>query len=108
MAPKVIQTRRRENDDVDTVEIVLNRALPSGQLTRFIFDDGKTTNVVSYTFVLGDTNADGNTDLFDLGVMQTCFGPGPLTGPCLALDLDRDDDIDLTDFAAFNDLFGNP
>ena len=46
--PKVIQTRRRETDDVDTVEIVLDRALPFGQRTRFILDDGQATNVIDY------------------------------------------------------------
>jgi hypothetical protein len=42
IAPQVIQTLRRETDDVDTVEIVLDRALPAGELTRFIFNDGQS------------------------------------------------------------------
>ncbi|MHC4698421.1 MAG: hypothetical protein ACYTFA_16940 [Planctomycetota bacterium] len=50
IAPAVIQTRRRETDDVDTVEIVLDRALPSGELTRFTFNDGETTNIIEYWF----------------------------------------------------------
>jgi len=107
IAPHVIQTRRRDNGEPDTVEIVLDRPIPMGETTRFTFDDGVAVNIVEYTFAPGDANGDGKADLFDLGVMQTCFGPGPLTGACLALDLDRDDDIDLSDFAAFIDFFDN-
>jgi len=57
IAPVVTQTRRRENDEPDTVEIVLDRPLPAGQLTRFIMNDGQTTNVVEYSFVTVTTGA---------------------------------------------------
>ena len=50
IAPEVIQTRRREADDVDTVEIVLDGPLPANETTRFIFDDGQATNVIEYWF----------------------------------------------------------
>jgi hypothetical protein len=50
VAPEVIQTRRREADDVDAVEIVLDRPLPAGELTRFTFSDGEATNVIEYWF----------------------------------------------------------
>ncbi len=50
IAPVVTQTRRRETDDVDTVEIVLDRALPAAELTRFIFTDSQATNVLEYWF----------------------------------------------------------
>jgi len=53
----VTQTRRRENDEPDTVEIVLDRSLPAGQLTRFIMNDGQTANVVEYSFVTVTTGA---------------------------------------------------
>jgi len=56
-APVVTQTRRRENDEPGTVEIVLDRPLPAGQLTRFIMNDGQTTNVVEYSFVTVTTGA---------------------------------------------------
>jgi len=39
------------------VEIVLDRPLPAGQLTRFIMNDGETTNVVEYSFVPVTTGA---------------------------------------------------
>jgi hypothetical protein len=47
--PQVIQTRRRENDEPHTVEIVLDRPMPLGRTTRFTFDDGVAVNVVEYT-----------------------------------------------------------
>ena len=47
-APVVIATRRRENDEPDTVEIVLDRPLTVGETTRFIFKDGATANIVDY------------------------------------------------------------
>ena len=50
IAPEVVQTLRPETDDVDTVEIVLDRALPANELTRFIFNDGQATNVIEYWF----------------------------------------------------------
>jgi len=57
--PKVIQTRRRETDDVDTVEIVLDGPLPVGQRTRFILDDGQATNVINYCLGFGPSCGDG-------------------------------------------------
>ncbi|MCH9001389.1 MAG: hypothetical protein IIC02_02350 [Planctomycetes bacterium] len=48
IAPTVIAVRRRELDEPDTVEIVLNQAPPSGQITRFIFDDGKAVNIIEF------------------------------------------------------------
>jgi len=48
--PTVLQTRRRENDEPDTVEIVLDRPLSTSALTRFIFDDGVAVNVVEYSY----------------------------------------------------------
>ncbi len=46
--PAVLQTRRRENDGPETIEIVLDRPLPIGEPIRFIFDDGTTVNYVEY------------------------------------------------------------
>jgi hypothetical protein len=103
-APVVIQTRRRENDEPDTVEIVLDRPLAFGETTRFTLDDGMVVNVVEYTFAPGDTDGDGDADLHDFALFQTCFGQSGVIGPCAALNLDADDTIDLTDYAAFEDL----
>ena len=50
VAPRVLQTRRRENDESDTVEIVLDRPLSTTALTRFIFNDGVAVNVVEYFY----------------------------------------------------------
>ena len=59
VVPQVIQTRRRETDDVDTVEIVLDGPLPVGQRTRFILDDGQATNVINYCLGFGPSCGDG-------------------------------------------------
>ncbi|MCH9033177.1 MAG: hypothetical protein IID42_01570 [Planctomycetes bacterium] len=48
IAPTVIAVRRRELDEPDTVEIVLDQPPPSGQITRFIFDDGAAVNIIEF------------------------------------------------------------
>ena len=63
--PVVIATRRRENDEPDTVEIVLDQPMPIGMITRFTFDDGTTTNVVDYAIGLPDSDGDSVTDFLD-------------------------------------------
>jgi hypothetical protein len=58
-----------------------------------------------------DTDGDGDVDLLDVAEFQSCFsGPSPTTceGRCYGLDLDADDDIDATDFAALDDLLLGP
>ena len=47
--PVVLQTRRGDDFEPDTVEIVLDRPLAPDQETRFTFNDGTTTNEVVYT-----------------------------------------------------------
>ena len=47
--PVVTKTRRRDNDDPESVEIVLDRPLAVGETTTFVFDDGVAVNVVEYT-----------------------------------------------------------
>jgi len=49
--PVVLQIRRGDDFEPDTVEIVLDRPLPPDQQTRFTFNDGTTTNEVVYTLV---------------------------------------------------------
>ena len=49
IAPIVIQTRRRENTEPDTVEIVLDRPMPLNETTTFTITDGVATNVITYT-----------------------------------------------------------
>ena len=61
-------------------------------------------------YLMKDVNGDGDIDLHDLARAQSCFSgeyPAPCPTGCSTLDLDRDDDIDLDDFAAFADLLGN-
>ena len=105
VAPGVIQTSRRDNDEPDTVEIVLDCPIPFGETTRFTFNDGVAINVVEYTFAPGDIDGDGDADLHDFAAFQRCFGQTDPTGPCSALDLQTDDTIDLADFSLFKGLF---
>ncbi len=51
--PVVIKTRRLDNGEPDTVEIVLDRPMPIGKTTTFTFNDGTTENVVVYTLRSG-------------------------------------------------------
>ncbi len=108
VAPVVTQTRRRENDEPDSVEIVLDRPLPAGETTRFTLDDGVAVNVVEYTFAPGDTDGDGDADLLDAAAFLTCFGQSAPTSSCWALDTNRDDLIDLADYAALQSALTGP
>ena len=53
----------------------------------------------------GDLNTDGNVDLKDFGHLQNAFTGEypPPGGRCLRADADRDNDVDLADFALFED-----
>ena len=97
--PQVLQTRRLDNGDPETVEIVLDRPLPRGQTTTFTFLDGSVGDPVAHTFAPGDT--DGDADLHDFAAFQTCFAAVNPTGPCWPLDFNEDDVVDLPDFAAW-------
>jgi hypothetical protein len=107
-APQVVATRRRENDEPDTVEIVLDRAIPMPGTTTFTFNDGTIANTVEYTFAPGDTNGDGVVDLHEVAAMQTCFGRPPTDGACTALDLVPSNFIDQSDVAALMTLLTGP
>ncbi len=48
IAPTVIAVRRREIDEPDAVEIALDQPPPSGEITRFSFDDGEVVNIVEF------------------------------------------------------------
>lgn len=77
--PAVIATRRRENTEPDTVEIVLDRAIPVGHTTRFTFNDGTIVNTLEYTFATGDANGDNDVDRGDYRAFAACMnGPTPL------------------------------
>ncbi len=99
--PVVTQTWRRENDEPDTLEIVLDQPIPPDQRTVFTINDGEAINTVAYTFIHGDADADGNIDLHDFARMQTCFAQSPPTSTCQAFDFDNNNTIDLTDFSQF-------
>ncbi|UCE61266.1 MAG: hypothetical protein JSU63_05850 [Phycisphaerales bacterium] len=48
-APEVIGTRRLDNSEPDTLQIVLDRPMPIGHTTTFTFDDGVRVQTVEYT-----------------------------------------------------------
>ena len=66
-------------------------------------------DVGAYEFVLGDCDADGDTDLDDHVILGGCLtNPGASLGVgCACLDLDSDGDVDLRDFALFQRTFFN-
>ena len=64
VAPVVTQVWRRDNVGLDTVQIVLDRAIPDDEITTFIFDDGATVNIVEYSLER-DSDNDGVPDKRD-------------------------------------------
>jgi hypothetical protein len=56
----------------------------------------------------GNSDGDGDVDLFDYGKLLPCLmGPGtiPVAQDCGIFDAEADDDVDLADFALFQRLF---
>jgi hypothetical protein len=102
IAPEIIKTWRRENDEPDTLEIVLDQPIPAGEHTRFIFDDGVAVSIVDYSYILGDADGNGHIDLADVATLQNCFGQTNPIGWCRAFDFNGDNTIDLTDYADFH------
>ena len=48
---------------------------------------------------IGDVDEDGDIDLFDMAVLMICFESGDsLSDPCLLLDFDANESIDLEDY----------
>ncbi len=107
-APEVIQTWRRENDEPDTLEIVLDQPIPPGEHTRFLLDDGVVTNIVDYSSILGDADGNGRINLADVAEFQRCFGETDVTGRCAAFDFNDDNTIDLADYPAFQTALSLP
>ena len=64
---------------------------------------GNRTQTWQLTVTGGDMDADGDVDLWDFAVFDSCLsGPGSAAGPgCECADADGDGDIDLADFAVF-------
>ena len=58
----------------------------------------------------GDANSNGIIDLDDYAIMAMCLsGPDVWVGPsCAAMDMDGDCDVDLGDYAWFQQAFGGP
>ena len=58
--------------------------------------------------VAGDSDGDGDFDLFDFGAFQVCFALSPADMGCESFDLDGDGSIGLDDFAMLDDLLMGP
>ena len=55
-APTVTAVHRRELDEPDTVEIVLDQPPPLGEITRFIFNDVEAVNIIEFAdFQIGQS-----------------------------------------------------
>ncbi len=108
--PAIVATRRLDNGPPETVEIVLDRPIPYNATTRFTFNDGAIEQSIEFTYAPGDTDGDGDADLYDFSLWVDCM-TGPHSGPyelppmCQALDTDANGSIDLTDLAAFHSWF---
>ncbi len=97
-------------------------AQADGESTVYIrWNMGPTDNTVTYPgwniddveiwgvvpIIASDFNGDGQVTLGDWDLLETClFGPdGGMNMGCLCIDLDEDGDVDLLDFAQFQDEF---
>lgn len=108
VAPEVLKTRRLDNGEPDTVEIVFDRPIPLFGTTRITIDDGTAVNTIDYEFATGDVDEDSDTDLFDFRNLNAC-----MTGPavkqnrpaCQLSDLTLDQSVDLADAAAIQLMF---
>ena len=78
---------------------------------------GATTAIADATITVvasgtpGDCDGDGDVDLTDFLVFQTCYtGPdgGPVGPECDPVDFDDDGDVDLQDFLAFQTAYTGP
>jgi hypothetical protein len=79
----------------------------SGELAlRLDFTDG-THGVFRVSFPFGDGNQDGQVDLADWALMQSCWSsPERVSGSDGAVfDMDADGDVDLADMAMFQQLY---
>ena len=88
----------------------------TGQATKVgPFDPFWTMSMGGMAFLPGegDADRDGDVDLDDFAIFQSCFTGvldtrDPLPVACVFLDADDDNDLDLTDFADFQSAFTGP
>jgi len=105
---QVIATRRLDNGEPDTVEIVLDQPIPLNATTRFTFNDGIAVNVIEYIFAPSDTDGDGMVTLSDFAAFQRCFDQIEPNRECLVVDMDGNNDVDLLDYREFQSLLQGP
>ena len=125
LTPVITQTWRRENDEPDTLEVVLDAPLNTSSITRFIITDGVSTSVVEYTYGAGDFGACCQADGFCtsqtetgcglipdatfLGVGSECAGDADECNPDSACgEFNGVHTVDLEDISIFVDCISGP
>ena len=106
--PMVLQTRRLDNGPPEVVEIVLDKPIPHAATTTFTLTDGVATNVIAYILSPGDVDGDGVATLADFAHFQNCFRPGSPSAFCRTFDLNRNNQLTLTDHQLFEAFLVNP
>ncbi|RMF80680.1 MAG: hypothetical protein D6744_07970 [Planctomycetota bacterium] len=89
---------------------------PTGSVSNVLVPPGGIVRVdfalCPVTFPLGDMDEDGDIDAADFGLFSFCMLGPDVTFPggnlCLQGDFDGDQDVDLSDFAGFQQVFGTP
>ena len=106
--PMVTQTRRLDNGPPEVVEIVLDKPISHAATTTFTLTDGVATNIIEYTLAPGDADGDGAATLADFAQFQNCFRPGSPSVFCKTFDLNRNNQLTLTDHQLFEAFLVNP
>ena len=106
--PMVLQTRRLDNGPPEVVEIVLDKPIPHAATTTFTLTDGTAVNIIEYTLSPGDADGDGRATLADFAHLQNCFRPGSPSAFCKTFDLNRNNQLTLTDHQLYEAFLVNP
>lgn len=113
-------TRGTEDDNLRLMptSAAIDAGDPAGVLTAGVTDlDGHArvlcgrSDMGAYEFGIGDFDCNRFVELADFASWDDCMtGPnnGPYLSGCEAFDFEFDEDVDLTDFAGYQGLFGIP
>ena len=90
--PVVTQVLRLEEYDVDTVQVVLDRTLTTGETTTFTFDDGAAVNVVQYVYGAVEACCQADGSCTNLPAEDCTTAGGTPQGELTACEGDADGD----------------